>query len=526
MSGVLFLGSTWTSGSSGPPVPVLGGDFWYDASSGRYFQPGNLTSSATVNSWVSRFSTGTLVPTTGFFPYGTGNYSLPNFYFAGNANNISNVSNVSAYISNVSNTTFTANITPDVANSNITATMTVTSVPTNTGIQIGAALTGTSVKTGTYILKNISGTGNGSSWTVTVPQGTYQNALTGVSMTGTYAVMNVTSVNSGIVGTGDLVYRSGNITANTFVVADKSLNSNMTGTGGTGTYLINIPQTQGNATNPITNYIGEVPFVGFNGNATTGDAFRVPMNSADRTVTGYTLFMACKFGTTANTVSACGSSHGAGGDYSFTNSAGTWTYNMAGTTATGAASNTSWLVHTLVFDGTQSNNSTRFRAFINGTQQSLTFAGTVGTITTAPANITITGIATGTSYSSGTATLGYATTGSPAFNAGDTIVVAGYTPAGYNGTFTVTGCNNTSVSYTLASNPGSVTVYGTVTGSPIPNLMVSGKAPMTSSTTNTNHVTTSQGLNVGEFIVYSKALDDVTRQVTEAYLRKKWLGTN
>ena len=145
------------------------------------------------------------------------------------------LSNVSAYISNVSNTTFTANITPDVANSNITATMTVTSVPTNTGIQIGAALTGTSVKTGTYILKNISGTGNGSSWTVTVPQGTYQNALTGVSMTGTYAVMNVTSVNSGIVGTGDLVYRSGNITANTFVVADKSLNSNMTGTGGTGT---------------------------------------------------------------------------------------------------------------------------------------------------------------------------------------------------------------------------------------------------------------------------------------------------
>ena len=51
MSGVLFLGSTWGSGSSGPPVPVIGGDFWYDASQGRYFN-GNLATGATTTSWT------------------------------------------------------------------------------------------------------------------------------------------------------------------------------------------------------------------------------------------------------------------------------------------------------------------------------------------------------------------------------------------------------------------------------------------------------------------------------------------
>ena len=521
MGGIIFLGPTWGSSLAYSPVAIVGGDFWYDASAGRYFQPGGLASGGTVTAWTSRFASGVVVPVSGFFPYGSGNYSLPNFYFAGNATNISNVASFSAYTSNSSTTNFNANIVPDSSTSNITATMTVTSVP-SAAIQVGVALSGASVKTGTYVLKNLSGSGNGSTWTVTVPQGTYQNALTNVAMTGTYAVMNVTSVTSGVISAGDLVYKSANISGNTYVSADSSLNSNMTGAGGTGTYLINIPQTQGSAGTPITGYTSQVPFVGFN----SGDAFRVPMYANNRTLSGYTMFFACKFGTVAGTVSACGSTHGNGGDLSFTNSAGTWTYNVAGATANGASSNTNWLIHTLVFDGTKANNSTRFRAYINGVQQNLTFTGTVGATTTAPANISITGTSTGTSYANGTATLGYATTGSPAFVAGDTIVVAGYVPTGYNGTYNVVSCNNTSVSYSLGVNPGNVTSYGTISGTPIPNLMVSGKAPMTAAGTNTNRVTASQGLNIGEIIVYGNTLDDITRQSTEKYLRQKWLGIN
>ena len=60
--------------------------------------------------------------------------------------------------------------------------------------------------------------------------------------------------------------------------------------GGTGTYLINIPQTQGSAGTPITGYAAQVPFVGFN----SGDAFRVPMFANNRTLTGYTMFVVSK----------------------------------------------------------------------------------------------------------------------------------------------------------------------------------------------------------------------------------------
>ena len=73
---------------------------------------------------------------------------------------------------------------------------------------------------------------------------------------------------------------------------------------------------------------------------------------------------------------------------------------------------------------------------------------------------------------------------------------------------------------------GTISTRGTITGTPIPNLFVSGKAPMTGSGSNTNKNTVSLGLQVGELIVYRGALDDVTRQTTEKYLRQKWLGTN
>ena len=144
MSGIIFLGPTWGSGLTSSPVTVVGGQFWYDASAGRYFQPGSLSSGGTVTAWTSRFASGVVVPTSGFFPYGGANYSLPNFYFAGNATNINTVASFNAYIANSSTTTFNANIVPDSSTSNITATMTVTSVP-SAAIQVGVALSGANV---------------------------------------------------------------------------------------------------------------------------------------------------------------------------------------------------------------------------------------------------------------------------------------------------------------------------------------------------------------------------------------------
>ena len=48
---------------------------------------------------------------------------------------------------------------------------------------------------------------------------------------------------------------------------------------------------------------------------------------------------------------------------------------------------------------------------------------------------------------------------------GDTVLatIAGVTPSGYNGTYEVTSTGTNTFTYALASNPGAVTVYGTVT---------------------------------------------------------------
>ena len=75
-----------------------------------------------------------------------------------------------------------------------------------------------------------------------------------------------------------------------------------------------------------------------------------------------------------------------------------------------------------------------------------------------------------TTAASGTgtaATLTFTSTGIPQYAAGDTITVAGVTPTGYNGTFIVTSCTNTTVTYPNATT-GSQTVAGTIAGQSTP----------------------------------------------------------
>jgi hypothetical protein len=71
-------------------------------------------------------------------------------------------------------------------------------------------------------------------------------------------------------------------------------------------------------------------------------------------------------------------------------------------------------------------------------------------------------VTTGASGTSTVATLTFATQTVAPYKAGDQIVVAGVTPIGYNGYYTVTACTTSSVSY-LNTTTGSQTVAGSIT---------------------------------------------------------------
>jgi len=70
---------------------------------------------------------------------------------------------------------------------------------------------------------------------------------------------------------------------------------------------------------------------------------------------------------------------------------------------------------------------------------------------------------TGATASGVTVTVTYASQTAAPFSAGSTIVVTGFTPAAYNGTYTVTSCNTTTLVYTANSGPGApASVIGTI----------------------------------------------------------------
>jgi hypothetical protein len=97
-------------------------------------------------------------------------------------------------------------------------------------------------------------------------------------------------------------------------------------------------------------------------------------------------------------------------------------------------------------------------SFANPTTGSQTVAGTaVGALRINNRTFTT----TGTSGTGSVATLTFATQASAPYSIGSTILVSGITPSGYNGTYVVTGCTTSSVSY-ASTTTGSQTVAGTV----------------------------------------------------------------
>jgi Phage tail tube protein len=89
-----------------------------------------------------------------------------------------------------------------------------------------------------------------------------------------------------------------------------------------------------------------------------------------------------------------------------------------------------------------------FDAFLESALMSA-FANSAPIATTAAAGVT------------GTATITFAAQPAPPFPVGSAITVAGMTPAGYNGTWTVTACTTTTVSF-LSAATGAQTVAGTI----------------------------------------------------------------
>ena len=95
---------------------------------------------------------------------------------------------------------------------------------------------------------------------------------------------------------------------------------------------------------------------------------------------------------------------------------------------------------------------------------SLTGTFTQGEVITQPYASAIT--TTAVTGSSNTATITYATQGSAPYTPGQTIIVAGVTPSGYNGTYTVATSTTTQTTYTLtgAGGLGNGTIQGTIKG--------------------------------------------------------------
>lgn len=110
--------------------------------------------------------------------------------------------------------------------------------------------------------------------------------------------------------------------------------------------------------------------------------------------------------------------------------------------------------------------------------------------------------------SSGTATLTFASQSSPPFPIGSKIFVSGVTPAGYNGSYTVTACTITTVSYSSGAT-GSQTVAGTISsvGSGTNRLVIASlnSAVSASPADGTTYTAGAYGVNAigGNYVVYN-----------------------
>jgi hypothetical protein len=141
-------------------------------------------------------------------------------------------------------TSVTASIAPVTSGvgSLTTGVMTVTAVGSGT-IVPGGTISGTGIQAGTTVLNQLTGTTGGiGTYTVSIPQ-----TVASTTVTQTSGLLTVTAVTSGVLGVGDVLSGTG-VTAGTTIAALG------TGTGGTGTYVVNTSQTASSTTITATGY--------------------------------------------------------------------------------------------------------------------------------------------------------------------------------------------------------------------------------------------------------------------------------
>ena len=337
-------------------------------------------------------------------------------------------------------------------------TLTVGSLASGT-IIAGQVLTGTGVTAGTYIVS-----GSASTWTVSVSQTVTSTTITGTAYTFTISQAATTAAGvtlsfytpHGVVvgggnnqATGSYSFIGGGGDAGT--AANRNAASgdwtvicggkqNIAGTTadfiGGGTNNSTGVTTAGNAVicggsgNAITSYNASILGGSLNVGNSPYSAIMGGVRGTARAITGNAVFPAC--------ISPVGS--GVGNNQAALLILGKQTTDATATVLTcdGAAAGTTNQVIL------PNNSAYTYKATGISTAQFVLAT-------------------TATSGSAGTATITFAAQTVAPFIVGQSIVVAGVTPTGYNGTQIVTACTTTSVSYTNATT-GAQTVAGTVTG--------------------------------------------------------------
>jgi hypothetical protein len=134
--------------------------------------------------------------------------------------------------------TYQVSVSQTVASTTITSsggTLTVGGTVTGT-FAVGQTLSGTGVTAGTTITNLISGTGGAGTYAVSIAQTVASTAITASGGT-----LTVSAVGSGALALNDTISGTG-VTAGTYISAF------LTGTGGTGTYLVSASQTVASTT--------------------------------------------------------------------------------------------------------------------------------------------------------------------------------------------------------------------------------------------------------------------------------------
>jgi hypothetical protein len=167
---------------------------------------------------------------------GTGGVLLGNFKFY--QNNITNIVSNSVTQFTQPTYSFSGYIAPaatpaTLVSGSITGTTLTFASSSGATVQAGQLLSGGTVAAGTYIVS-----GSGTTWTVS-------NGQTATCTTATSIVLTVTSSTVGTITSG--VYITSGATSSTLITASSVENSNLTGAGATGTYLVNISQTVGSS---------------------------------------------------------------------------------------------------------------------------------------------------------------------------------------------------------------------------------------------------------------------------------------